>query len=199
MRSGITSERETSMFTAAETFHQSIQDAQNLLKHFDTLNKQPPAPENEVLKRAGLIMALTAWETYVEDRLQEITTHRLANLNDPVIAEFVRCRLDEDIKRLHNPNSNKTLELFRSYAGIDVSRSWSWENKDPTAAREQLDQYLSLRGDVVHRSRKVNPAGPPQPHPVKKEELKRAVQFLKSLVKATEDALSLWSQGAKPA
>lgn len=55
--------------TACEVFAQSILDAENLLSHFNTLNTKPPPPEIEVLKRAGLIMAMTAWETYVEDRV----------------------------------------------------------------------------------------------------------------------------------
>ena len=59
------------MSNASDTFVQSIQDAENLLKHFNALNTKPPPPEIEVLKRAGLIMAMTAWETYVEDRLLE--------------------------------------------------------------------------------------------------------------------------------
>jgi hypothetical protein len=51
---------------ASLTFTEAIKDAENLLGHFDKLNTKPPPPENEVLKRAGLIMAMTAWETYVE-------------------------------------------------------------------------------------------------------------------------------------
>jgi hypothetical protein len=52
--------------TASEVFAQSILDAESLLAHFNKLNTKPPPPEIEVLKRAGLIMAMTAWETYVE-------------------------------------------------------------------------------------------------------------------------------------
>jgi len=40
---------------AAQTFSVAISDAENLLSHFDKLNSQPPPPELEVLKRAGLI------------------------------------------------------------------------------------------------------------------------------------------------
>jgi len=34
-------------------------------------DKHPPPPEIEVLKRASLVMALAALETYVEDRIVE--------------------------------------------------------------------------------------------------------------------------------
>ena len=59
------------MSAASDAFEQSILDADNLLAHFNKLNTKPPPPEIEVLKRAGLIMAMTAWETYVEDRVTE--------------------------------------------------------------------------------------------------------------------------------
>src|SRR5215204_5070741 len=56
---------------AFQTFEHAIQDADDLLNHFDALNKHPPPPEIEVLKRASLVMALAALETYVEDRIVE--------------------------------------------------------------------------------------------------------------------------------
>ena len=177
------------MSIAATTFEQSIQDAENLLKHFDALNNNPPPRENEVLKRAGLIMAMTAWETYVEDRLQEAGAARFEALNDRALAGFIQSKLNEEIHRLHNPSSAKTLELFQNYAGTDLSGSWAWENKDHGAVRATLDRYVKLRGDVVHRSRTVEP-GPPQPHPVKKDDLEKAIRFLRRLVQATESALA---------
>lgn len=54
---------------ASLTFEHAIQDAVDLVNHFDKLNSQPPPQENEVLKRASLVMALAALETYFEDRL----------------------------------------------------------------------------------------------------------------------------------
>jgi hypothetical protein len=69
------------MSEAGSNFKNSIQDAENLLAHFNSLNSlngQPPAPELEVLKRAGLIMAMTAWETYVEDCVAEACDERLS-------------------------------------------------------------------------------------------------------------------------
>jgi hypothetical protein len=59
------------MSKAQVTFESSIRDAEELLAHFDSLNKLPPPDNAEVLKRAGLVMALTAWETYVEDLVRE--------------------------------------------------------------------------------------------------------------------------------
>jgi len=175
------------MSNASETFTESIRDAENLLKHFDALNSGPPPPELEVLKRAGLVMAMTAWETYVEDRLEEACAERLANLTDRFIAELVESKLADEIKRLHNPNSQKTIELFRDYAGVDLAPSWAWNGYDSSQVRERLNQYLKLRGDVVHRSRAASPS--PSAHPVKKDDLEKAIKFLKNVVDATERGL----------
>ena len=173
------------MSDANEAFEQSIQDAQNLLKHFNALNTKPPPPEIEVLKRAGLIMAMTAWETYVEDRLQEASTQRLSELRNRAIAEFVAAKLAEEIKRLHNPDYHKTTELFGDYAGVHLKKFWSWNNCDLRTVKQKLGQYMKLRGDIVHRSRTISP-GEPNSHPVKKVDLEKAINFLKSLVDATD-------------
>lgn len=174
---------------AEQTFAEAIKDAENLLAHFKTLNTLPPPPETEVLKRAGLVMAMTAWETYVEDRVLEAASIRLSELADSSLGSFVRSRLDEEIKRLHNPTAEKTLQLFQDYAGVDLLPHWNWNHVDAPTAKQKLNGYLKLRGDVVHRSR-VSVKGPPQPHPVTKEDLQKAINFLREIVKATERAFS---------
>ena len=176
------------MSRASVSFAQSILDAENLLKHFNVLNTKPPPPEIEVLKRAGLIMAMTAWETYVEDRVLEVAAERLLVVADASISAFVQSKLDEEIKRLHNPTSDKTIQLFRDYAGVDLTDKWFWNNFDAKTVRERLNQYIKLRGDVVHRSRPLT-QGSANAHPVTKEDLEKAVRFLKDLVQATERAL----------
>jgi len=100
----------------------------------------------------------------------------------------VQSKLDEEIKRLHNPTSDKAIQLFRDYAGVDMTAQWQWNNFDAKTVRERLNQYIKLRGDVVHRSRPIT-QGPPQAHPVTKEDLEKAISFLKNLVAATESAL----------
>jgi hypothetical protein len=41
------------MSDASDAFEEFIQDAENLLKHFDSLNTKPPPPEIEVLKKTA--------------------------------------------------------------------------------------------------------------------------------------------------
>ena len=81
-------------------------------------------------------------------------------------------RLDDEIKRLHNPDYQKTVQLFRDYAGLALTEHWHWNHFDQAAVKKRLGLYLKLRGDIVHRSRTIAP-GTPEPHPVKKVILKK--------------------------
>lgn len=175
------------MPTALETFSSSIKDAEELLAHFNAINVLPPPPNAEVLKRAGLIMACTAWETYVEDRVQEAVQQRLGEGNDSFQNKFLLRHLQTTLKQFHNPSAEKTCKLFLDFLGVDVSAGWQWNNYDSARARAELDTLIKKRGEAVHRSKAVN-AGMPAAHLVRKDELEKAIRFLKSMVTATEAA-----------
>ena len=176
------------MSKAKAAFESSIKDAEDLLAHFDALSKPPP--ENaEVLKRAGLVMALTAWETYVEDRVLEEVTARLRVVNGSYVGKFVLRRLEEELRRFHNPTSEKTRKLFNDFLEVDVTAKWEWQHYDSAKARKSLDDLLSKRGDAVHRSKPSTAGTSPAPHLVKREDLEKSIRFLKSLVEATDKAL----------
>lgn len=177
------------MSKALETFENSIKDAEELL----TLYKERPrtsSESGEVLKRAGLVMAMTAWETYVEDRIREEVLKLLKVLNGSHAAEFMLVRLEEELKRFHNPTSDKTRKLFLDYVKVDVTLEWKWAPYEPKTAKAMLDEWMSKRGDAVHRSRTPSIGESPAPHPVKQDDLEKAIRFLKSLVAATDRALS---------
>jgi len=175
------------MPTARETFDSSIKDAMELLDHFNAINVLPPPPNAEVLKRAGLIMACTAWETYVEDRVQEAVQQRIGEGNDSFQNQFVLRHLQTILKQFHNPSAEKTCRLFFDFLGVDVASGWQWNNYDSARARHELDALIKKRGEAVHRSKSLI-AGVPAAHLVRKDELERAIRFLKSLVEATEAA-----------
>jgi hypothetical protein len=176
------------MSKALQAFEHSIKDAEELLAHFDALNTIPPPPNTEVLKRAGLVLALTAWETYVEDRLVEETTKKLGALSGSFVGGFVERRLQQDLKSFHNPTSDKTKRIFQDYLGLDVTEGWSWPNFDPEKARATLNAWIGKRGDAVHRSKPVG-NGIPAPHLIRRDELEKVIRFIKDLVKATDTFL----------
>ena len=176
------------MPTAKETFESSIKDAVELLAHFDSINVQPPPPNAEVLKRAGLIMAFTAWETYVEDRVVEAVKLRLGT-GGGFSNDFMLRRLTQELKSFNNPNTEKTVKLFRDFLDIDVSKGWAWNNYDTDRVKTELDILVKKRGDAVHRSKA--PSGQvPATHLVKRDELEKAIRFLRALVETTERATS---------
>ena len=123
----------------------------------------------------------------MEDRVQEAVHQRLGEDNDSFQNRFVQRHLQATLKQFHNPNSEKTCKLFSDFLGIDVAASWQWNNYDSARSRQELDALIKKRGEAVHRS-KAPSAGVPAAHLVRKDELEKAIRFLKSLVEATEKA-----------
>lgn len=177
------------MSRAYQNFEHGIKDADDLLGHFDAMNNRPPPPQAEVLKRAALVMTLTAWETYVEDRLSDEMNRKLGIVSGSYVGDFVLKRLQQDLKQFHNPTAEKTKRLFQDYLGLDVTAGWIWANYDCEKARQTLNHWIAKRGDAVHRSRPT-PAGSPAAHLVKREELEKAIRFFKDLVRATDEHLT---------
>lgn len=173
------------MSLAKTSFEHGIKDAEDLLANFDAINSNPPPPNAEVLKRAGLVMALTAWETYVEDRVVEGVQKRLAAVNGSYVGNFILNRLQLELKQFHNPASDKTKKLFFDYLDIDVTQGWNWANHEPEKAKAALNKWISKRGAAVHRSKPLN-NGSPAAHLIKRDELEKAIRFIKDLVKSTD-------------
>jgi hypothetical protein len=175
------------MTKAAEAFDRSIRDAEDLLVRFDAERVSSNGKNGEVLKRAGLVMALAAWETYVKDRIRDEFDVWLQAVEGSPIGKFVRRRLEDDLKRFFNPNSERTRRIFLDYFEIEITKEWSWDNYDSSAAKKALDTLIAKRGDAAHQA---NTAEHPsaEPHQVKREDLEKGIRFLKGLVAATEKA-----------
>jgi len=178
------------MSKVLETFNESIKDAEELLSHFDHIRGEKrqtkPDESTEVLKRSGLIMAVTAWETYVEDRLREIIEGHLAGLQNSVVAKIVKDRLEEDLKRFNTPNADNTKRIFLTYTNNDVTANWVWNNVMPKEAQQKLNQFIVKRGEAAHRSKTRGDST--APHLITKDELRSAINFFKELAKATDKA-----------
>jgi len=177
---------------AFETFDHAINDATDLLEHFDQLNTNPPPPNIEVFKRASLVMALAALETYFEDRImEEVDLIRSKHEQGNPLAEFMRRSLEIDLKGFHSPSTDKVLHLFRKYLDLEVSEGWKWNNFESTRAKEELNRIVKKRGDIAHRSLRPTSGGPqPQQHAVTRDDLRKHIHFIKELVKATDTYLS---------
>jgi hypothetical protein len=54
------------MSGAGKSFECAIKDAEELLIRFDKENNNASESNSETLKRAGMVIAMAAWETYVK-------------------------------------------------------------------------------------------------------------------------------------
>jgi len=177
---------------AIQTFEHAIQDAIDLLSHFDALNTKPPPPQIEVLKRASLVMALAALETFFEDRLVEASEALCAkSTDDSALARFLRESLVNDLKYFHTPSTDRVRSLFQKYLGIDVTEGWVWNNVEPAAARAELNRLAKKRGDIAHRSyRPIDGQAQPQRHAVTRDDLRRHIHFVRQVAQATDAHLA---------
>lgn len=176
------------MSEAEVAFQHSIKDAEELLAHYDCASegKTPRPAETEVLKRAGLILAVTAWETYVEDRVLEALDQNLEKISGSSISEILHKKFEKELKKFHNPNAQKTKELFSDYIGCDPTSKWKcWATT--AATKKQLDKWVTKRGAAAHRSKGASKT--PKAHLVSRLELEKVIKFFKKLVEETEKAL----------
>ncbi len=86
------------MSQAGRPFDSAMKDAEILLQHFDSASTRRPPENTEVLKRVDLVIALTAWETYVEDLAQELLRGCLAQTNDECLTKWVLGRSDSELQ-----------------------------------------------------------------------------------------------------
>lgn len=171
------------MTEAGKSFDLAIKDAEDLLMRFDNEKDSALERNPEALKRAGMVMALAAWETYVKDRFKEEIVVLLSSVNGSLLGNFVNRKVDEDLKRFFNPNTDRTRMLFNNYFEIDITSSWKWDNYHPPQAKKVLNELISKRGDAAHQANTCLE----QPHLIKRDDLEKAIRFLKGLVKAMDN------------
>lgn len=170
-----------------KTFEHVVQDSEDLLNHFDKLNTNPPPPEIEVLKRSGLVMALAALETYIEDRIVEaVDKVSGAGSENSLLVKFYKSSLENDLKYFHTPNTDRVKNIFEKYLGMNVTIGWCWNNYDSKRACTELNAITKKRGDIAHRSWRPH-EGQPVSHIVTRDDLRKHIRFIKDLVKATDD------------
>lgn len=179
---------------ALKAFQHAVQDATDLLNHFDALNKHPPPPEAEVLKRASLVMALAALETYVEDRIREAVA-AVAGPEESRLSKFYKASLEIDLKVFHSPNTDRVKGIFEKYLNLDVTKGWTWNNYEPDRASTELNRIVKKRGDIAHRSWRPI-AGVPTPHAVTRDDLRKHIRFIQDLAVATDAFLESNGMGS---
>lgn len=174
------------MTQAADNFQKTIQDATVLLPLIDEKTKTKGATQVDldVLKRAGLILALTSWETYVKDCVREKIDLMLAGIGNSPVACIVREQMEVDLRHFNTPDTGKTRKIFKDYVRKDVTVTWKKTQTD-------LDKWIELRGEAAHRApKKTDENGAISPHLISRAKLDQVITGLKKLVEATEAELA---------
>ena len=177
---------------ALQAFNHAIQDSTDLLKHFDLLNTKPPPPDIEVLKRASLVMALAALETYFEDRITETVSSMCGDASrGSTLSDFYRRSLDIDLRSFHSPSTDRVRQIFQKYLSIDISEAWSWNNCDPEKAKIELNRLVKKRGDIAHRSlRPATGQAQPKEHAVTRDDMRKHIHFISQIALTTDKYLA---------
>ena len=174
------------MSSSLNNFQESIKDAKELVSCYDAMNQSKDDAAPEVLKRATLIMVLTAWETYIEDVARELFSYKFGALKGCHVGNFMNEQFELRLKTFHNPNSLKTKKLFEEIFGIDVTKQWTWNNyQDQDQVRSTLNKWIKKRGEAVHRSQ----TDITKPHIAKRDELDKCIRFFTELVSVTDKIL----------
>ncbi|MEW6615009.1 MAG: HEPN domain-containing protein [Thermodesulfobacteriota bacterium] len=86
---------------------------------------------------------------------------------------------DQRNKKLNTPKTENIDELFYNALGIPhVSSSWRWAKKmTANRAREKLDKYVTLRGEIAHRGKAAKA--------VTKAQVQDYFEFIKKLASKT--------------
>lgn len=174
------------MSVSLNNFKLAIYDAKELAECYDYMNSKDDVVPSEALKRAALIMTLTAWETYVEDIATELFANKFGVLKGCHIGSYLERQFSIRLKSFHNPDSNKTKQLFEEFFDIDVTEKWIWDSYlHPKQVKQTLDGWLKRRGEAVHRSQ----VDITKPDLMKRNELDKCVRFISDLVKVTDKIL----------
>ncbi|WP_345858786.1 HEPN domain-containing protein [Shewanella algae] len=175
------------MTKAKDNFDNAILDAERILEVYYKLNKaEDRNREPEELKRAALIMTLTAWETYVEDVIAERLEADLRALKGSKAGNFIEATLERELKYFHTPNSQKTKGMFQRFLDLDVTESWTWIDGEPEQVQRKLNEWIVKRGEAVHRSVSDQQAA----HIVSRKDLGKCVTFFKKLVERTDEVVA---------
>lgn len=201
-------------------FVYSMDDVAELLRQHDACTNRKvgrPLPRLEVLKRAAVILAVTAWESFIEDSIRNRATSNIESASHPSdvrslfnsVAQgwlegkpkptdlanwagtgwkgLLKNKLEKDLLAWNSPNSENVRALSKRYLGQDRTTHWHWERTTTTLAVRRLDALIRLRGQVVHHGREAFN----RTASIQRKQVVEASSLLNHLVECTEHALGI--------
>ena len=170
------------MSKALDFFCNGFSDAESILTIYDCHNQNSNQikefypdgmPNIDVLKRACVIMAFTAFESFFENLITEI--------NNKQIYDFSNEKRNKMLERFHNPTSKNIVELYKSWFGIEnCLKTICFDGRNAEDICDQLDEYLKIRGQIVH----VQKIDSSKEDVAKKENVIKILNFLKKFAES---------------
>ena len=168
-------------------FQVMMQDAEELLNAHRDLRTGQPGRQWGIgaLNRSSLVMALSAWEHYVESLANEVVEIQMPTPPPllPSLWHSLKTTVAAAASRMNSPTPYNVRTLLCDACGLaDVTAAWSWSySPDAKANTLALDELVKLRGQIAHG---VNPR--PTVHNTKAG---IHVKFVRKLARATDDAV----------
>ncbi len=79
------------------------------------------------------------------------------------LANYKTDILKKYLGRFHSPKSDNIDGLFEDLLGKKrISSDWNWPHRTADSSREQLDEFVTLRGELAHRSTALSTIRKPQ-------------------------------------
>lgn len=202
---------------ARANFGFAMDDVSRLLRLHDAETRRErgrPSRQIEVFKRAGVILSVTAWESFFEDTIRGLAERYIETAHSPSEVQtlfnsvaqawlqespkppelakwtadgwkaFLRRKLDADLQALNTPNTANLKTLSKRYVRMDITAHWSWQRTSAAAAATRLDKLIRLRGELAHRGPDLFAGAS-----VHRKQVVDAVFLLNKLVHCTERAL----------
>lgn len=123
--------------------------------------------KQDALHRAGVVMTVAAWESYVEEvaieSLAAIETTAGGAVIHPAapmpawarqIIALHRSSLTQILSRFNTPNAENVRDLFANAVGFDPWPTWTWRSRrrqwNELQTRTRLNHWLQVRHSIVH-------------------------------------------------
>jgi hypothetical protein len=164
--------------------------------------------EQDAIHRAGVVMTVAAWESYIEKVLIEAFAAVVASAaGGPNWARHILTLKSTEVKEVasdfHTPNGENVQRMFKRALEFDPIPSWIWtaphRNWNPDEMKTRLNAWVKIRHSVAHGGDLPNniqwikhPAT--QLPRLNLTLLKECKRFFEHVVIQTDDAFRLWLQ-----
>lgn len=115
--------------------------------------------KQDALHRAGVVLAVAAWESYVEnvtkEALQAISGAAVGNPTAASLAALEIQHCDRSVGRFNTPNAENVRDLFQKHLLFDPWPHWVWKASgrrqwNAIFMRERLNHWLQVRHSIAH-------------------------------------------------